>query len=355
MSPVAPTPATLVADEFLSYLQIRRGMSVPGYLRAPVEVPDGWETYTYYLQLHGRNRLPPEFRQPLTLRVLAGPEGLPRLRREWRVQNWLAQQGYPVARPLLREEDAGFLGGPFMLMQWVDGTRLLERILRDYFALLWAPARMAEVHAQLHALPVQDLPQPRRSFLDRQLETFQAVVDECGVHGLAPGVDWLRAHRPAEIEAPCLLHLDFHAKNILTHGARIAAVLDWSEAQSGDRHADVAMALLMIDVAPVQDASRLDRLMLPIGRFLTHHLYLNAYRSNLPLDRRRLRYYQAWAAMWRLSYFGRWLTDGPHVTGYKPTAVRHVRKMLVSRLERYFQRFSGTAIRLGLPVAPGEE
>ena len=75
--PVAPTPASLVAAEFLSYLQIRKGLSVPGYLQPPEAVPDGWETYMYRLQLHGRNRLPPGLRRLLALRVYAGPEGLP--------------------------------------------------------------------------------------------------------------------------------------------------------------------------------------------------------------------------------------------------------------------------------------
>ena len=346
--PVAPTPASLVAAEFLSYLQIRKGLSVPGYLQPPEDVPDGWETYTYRLQLHGRNRLPSALRRPLALRVYAGPEGLPRLRREWTLQTRLAELGYPVARPVLMEEDVGFLGGPFLLMEWIEGERLLEQLLRDYFALLWAPARMAEVHVRLHELPVGGLSRPDRPFLERELETLQAAVDEHRLSGLAPGVDWLRAHRSPEEAPACLMHLDFHAKNILTQPGRIAAVLDWSEADFGDRYADVGMALHMIDEAPVEDASWIDRVMLPIGRFLTHALYLSAYRRRLPLDRRRLRYYQAWAALRRLTWYGCWLSVGPHVMGYKPAAARHARRGHVAGLERYFQRYTGVAVRLGL-------
>ena len=349
-NPVAPTPASLVAAEFLSYLQIRKGLNVPGYLSPPEEVPDGWATYTYRLQLHGRNRLPPPLRRPLALRIYAGPEGLPKLRRDWTLQTRLAELGYPVARPVLLEEDAGFLGGPFLLMEWVEGERLLDLLLRNYFALLWAPWAMAEAHARLHRLPVEGLPVPDRPFLDRQLEALQAVVDDHGLRGLAPGVEWLRAHRPAEAEPPCLLHVDFHAKNILTRNGRIAAVLDWSEADFGDRHADVAMALLMIEVAPVEEASWWDRLMLPIGRWLLRTMYRNAYGRRLGLDRGRLRYFQAWAALWRLSLYGRCLSAGPHVVGYKPAVVRHLRPGLVADLERYFQRFTGVAIRLGLSV-----
>jgi aminoglycoside phosphotransferase (APT) family kinase protein len=335
-------------------MQTRKGLSVPGYLRPPEEVLDSWETYTYQLQLHGRRQLPAALRRPLALRVYAGPEGLPRLRRDWVLQKRLWELHYPVARPLLREENSSFLGGPFLLMQWVEGERLLKSLLGNYFALLWAPGAMAEVHARLHQAPLNGLPVPRRPFLDRQLEAFQEIVDAYDLHGLAAGLNWLREHRPAEPEAPSLLHLDLHAKNILMHRGRIAAVLDWSEADFGDPHADVAMALLMIDLAPVEEASWWDRVMLPAGRFLVRSLYRYCYSRRAPLDRGRLHYYQAWAAFWRLMLYGRWLAAGPHVVGYKPSAVRHIRPGLVAALEQYFKRFTGVVIRLGLPIPPLE-
>ena len=344
---LSPTPASLVAAEFLSYLQIRKGLSVPGYLQAPEDVPDGWETYTYRLQLHGRNRLPSFLRRPLALRVYAGPEGLPRLRREWTMQSWLAEQGYPVARPVLMEEDPGFLGGPFLLMEWVEGERLLERLLRDYIALFWRRPHGRSSRPAARAAGAR--PARPGSAVSRT-----GTGDAPGRRGYAPfvrpgpGVNWLRAHRPPEVAPPCLLHLDFHAKNILTQPGRIAAVLDWSEADFGDRHADVGMALHMIDEAPVEDASWIDRVMLPLGRFLTHVRYLNVYRRRLPLERRRLRYYQAWAALRRLTWYGCWLSAGPHVMGYKPAAVRHAQRGHVAGLEHYFKRYSGVTVRLGL-------
>ncbi|HBI43865.1 MAG TPA: hypothetical protein DDY78_13600 [Planctomycetales bacterium] len=346
---VAPTPASLVAAELLSYLQIRKGLSGLEYLQAPGIIPDGWETYTYRLQFQVQTAA--TLRGPLVLRVYHGPEGLPRLRREFMLQRRLAELHYPVARPVMAEEDPGFLGGPFLLMEWVEGDMLLHRILHDYFALLWGPQQMADVHARLHQLPLQGLLGPDRPFLERQLETLKAMVDDYDLTGLAPGLDWLRAHRPAEAESPSLLHLDFHPKNLLVHKGRCTAVLDWSESDVGDHHADAAVALLMIDTAPVEEASAWDRFMLPIGRFLTHELYRYSYRRRLPLDGRRLRYYQAWAAFRRLSWYGSWIAAGPQVMGYKPGAVGHVRPGHVADLERYFQRYSGVAIRLELPLS----
>jgi aminoglycoside phosphotransferase (APT) family kinase protein len=347
--PVAAAPASLVADELLAYMQSRKGLTGLEYLVAPEAIPDGWETYIYRLQFVDQKESSTPYHGPLVLRVYHGPEGLPRLRREFQLQRRLADLHYPVARPLMAEEDPGFLGGPFLLMEWVEGEMLLNRILYDYTALLWGPQQMAEVHARLHQLPLDGLPRPDKPFLERQLERLQIAVDDYHLIGMAAGLNWLRAHRPPEVESPSLLHLDFHPKNLLVHKGRCAAVLDWSESDFGDRHADAANALLMIDTAPVEEASAWDRFMLPIGRFLTHEFYLYTYRRRLPLDGRRLRYYQAWSAFRRLSWYGGWLAAGPQVMGYKPGAVGHVRPGHVADLEKYFQRYTGVAIELRLP------
>ena len=350
-TPVAPTPAALVAAEFVSYLQTQKGLKVAGYLDPPRAPPGaGWETYTYRLQLLPSGRLPAALRRPLGLRVYAGPEGLPRLRRDWTLQTRLVELRYPVARPVFREEDPSFLGGPFILMEWVEGEPMLDRLRYDYFAFLWAPWATADLHARLHRMPVEGLPVPERSFLDRQLETLEAAVQEHGLTGLAPGMDWLRAHRPPEPETPSLLHLDFHPKNLLTRQGRIAAVLDWSESDFGDRHADLGAALTLMDAGPLEDASWLDRVMLPIGRFFMRAQYCRGYASRLPLDRKRLHYYQAWGALRRLSWYGCWVCAGPHVMGYKPGAVQHVRRRHVAALERYFEKYTGVAVQFGLAL-----
>ena len=345
----APNPASLVADELLSYLQTRKGISGLTYLRPPEEITDGWEAYTYRLQLDGPGLLPTRLRRPLALRVYAGPEGLPGLRRDWALQRRLHAEQYPVARPVLVEEDPGFLGGPFLLMEWVEGEMMLYRLMRDYFALCWAPWGLADLHARLHRLPVGDLA-PRRPFLERELEAIETAVAESGLDGLAAGAEWLRRRRPADAESPSLLHLDFHPKNILVRDNRCAAVLDWSESDVGDRHADVAMALVLMESAPVDDAGAINRVMLPVGRAITRMMYYNGYRRRMPLDPVRLRYYKAWAALRRLARYGRWVRVGPHVNGYKPEAPSYVRPDHVAKLERCFARSSGVAVRLGLPM-----
>jgi aminoglycoside phosphotransferase (APT) family kinase protein len=345
----AAAPASLVADELLAYLRDHKGLGGLEYFQAPQDITDSWETYIYRLQFLSQKKTPADFQKPLVLRIYDPREGPARMRHEFTVQRRLADLAYPVARPLLAEEDPRFLGGPFLLMEWIEGDMLLHRLMHDYTSLLWAPQQMAEVHARLHQLPLDGLPRPTKPFLERQLETLQASVENYHLRGFEAGLDWLRDHRPPEAQTPSLIHLDFHPKNLLVHQGRVTAVLDWSESDIGDRHADAANALLMIDTAPVEEASAWDRFMLPIGRFFTHRYYLRTYRRRLPLDGECLRYYQAWAAFRRLSWYGGWLAAGPQVMGYKPGAVVHVRPGHVADLERYFQHYAGVAVRLELP------
>jgi aminoglycoside phosphotransferase (APT) family kinase protein len=346
MSTPPETPAA-VAGGLLSYCRGRLGGRGLHYRRPPAAVPNGWETYTYRLQFAGRGRLPDAFRRPLALRLYAGAPALPRARREFRLRRRLAELGYPVARPALLEEDAGFLGGPFLLSEWAAGRTLLGLLHPHPWSMGWAPLRMAEAHARLHRLPAGLLPHPSRPFLDRTLDELGSVVARCGLRGLAPGLRWLRGRRPPPAdEPPCLLHLDFHPDNILMHGGRCAAVLDWGDADVGDRHADAATTLFIVATAPVDAATAWDRLLLPLGRLLLRCRYLRGYRRRLPLDRGRLRYFGAWAALRRLATLGRWLHDGPAATGCKPAVLDYLRPDYVAAVERYFRRCSGVAVRL---------
>ena len=261
----------------------------------------------------------------------------------------MAARDYPVARPVWMEEDSDFLGGPFQVMECVAGDTLLNLLLKDHFALWWALPQMADVHARLHQMPLEELTVPARPFLDRQMEDLQAAVDDYGLRGLAPGVAWLRRRRSPPAP-PCMVHMDYHPGNILMRDGRRAAVLDWSEADIGDRHADLGKALFTIDAGPVEDPSPWERLVLPVGRWLTHHGYLHAYRRRLPVDPERLRYYQALAALQRLTWYGRWLAAGPRVMGFKPGAEDRVRPGHVAEVERYFERHSGVSIRLDVPL-----
>jgi aminoglycoside phosphotransferase (APT) family kinase protein len=345
--PVHDTSAALLA-----YLQRRWKAPDLGYRQPPSVIPDGWETNTYRFQVESNQSLPASFTCPLVLRAYTSSRGLSHLRHEFAVQRHLSRLNYPVAAPLLEEEDTRMLGGPFMLMQCVPGQTLLEFLLRHPLRIWDYPGRMARLQRRLHALPVNDFPAPAGDFLSRSLDKLTATVGACRFDGLIPGLDWLRANRPASPASPCIIHQDFHPANLMIHEGRFQAVLDWSDADVGDYHADVAATLLLMDAAPVELKSLWRRLISVPGQFLLRRCYFHAYGEGQPIDRPILRYYQAWAAFRRLCVWGQWHYAGPQTTGAKSSTVQRTSPERLDYLVRYFERYAGVAVSLR-PISMG--
>jgi aminoglycoside phosphotransferase (APT) family kinase protein len=211
----------------------------------------------------------------------------------------------------------------------------------------WAPSAMAEAHVRLHRLPVEGLQPPRQPFLDRSLEDLGSVLADCGLRGLGAGYRWLADHRPLACEPPSLLHLDFHPDNVVMRQGRCQAVLDWSEADVGDRHADIGATLFLIEAAPVPRSTAWQDGLVPLGRWILRRRYLRAYRRLLAVDDERVRFYRAWAALRRLATYGCWLRSGPRAAGYQPEALARLHRRDVAAAEKYFHRWTGVSVRLG--------
>lgn len=160
--------------------------------------------------------------------------------------------GIPVARPLWLETDLRFLGAPFMVSMKAPGTttgsavgalneQLSERMLYD----------IAEVLARIHNMPLKpDDPRITQSHLGkwinyRTLNELYPVnadywhnqaelSDIADSPAIARAYSWLKRYPPSCDQPPALLHGDYGLHNILMHGGRISAVLDWEGAQLGD-------------------------------------------------------------------------------------------------------------------------
>jgi aminoglycoside phosphotransferase (APT) family kinase protein len=319
---------------------------VAGFAEPPALLPAGWEAYVYRFRLRGP-ALPAGFDRPLVLRLYAGPAGRPRARREFVAHSHARRHGYPVPEPLLLEEDGGPLGGPFLIMENVPGETLLDRLRGNCLRAPEVPARLARMHARLHALPTDGLAVPAGPFLARQLDALRRTARACDLRGLAAGVRWLDARRPPESAAPRLLHLDFHPVNLIVRPDGTCAALDWSEADVGDVHADLAMTLLLLRHGPVVGLSTSERLLAPLTRWFLARRYGIVYGREAAIDRDLLRYYAAWACLRRLATYGQWLHAGPLSTGSKPAALRRVTPAHVRELQRFFARLTGITPDLG--------
>ena len=110
--------------------------------------------------------MPPPFERPLTLRIYGGAGGSPRARHEFAVLRHMHSLAYPVPEPLHLEEDCSVFGGPFLLLEWVPGITLLDRLRQRFRRFLEVPTRLAEMHRRLHELPIAGFPAPPGEFLD---------------------------------------------------------------------------------------------------------------------------------------------------------------------------------------------
>jgi aminoglycoside phosphotransferase (APT) family kinase protein len=343
---VAGRSPTEIAVDLLHYLSDR--FAAPGlhFAQEPTPVTDGWETFIYHFRLRGAEALPEELRGPLTLRLFAGSQGVPRGRHQYEVQQFLRRHGYPVPAPLLWEERCDTLGGPFMLMEQVPGPTVLRWLLDRPWMVIVEAERMAELQARLHRLPAADFPHPAGPLLGRKLDEIQEIIRRFDLRSLAPGLDWLRARRPQEPASPSIIHLDFHPLNLIHRPWQFPAVLDWDTADVGDPHADVATTLLFLRCGPSAATNWWERLVTWVGRTLLEGCYQFALRRRMALDSGKLSYYLALALLLRLAHCGRFLLAGPEVTGAKPSVVRRLNRDHLDVLCEHFRRVTGVALRL---------
>jgi aminoglycoside phosphotransferase (APT) family kinase protein len=340
--------STDVAARFIDYLRRRWGLPKLLYAVAPRPVPHGWETYTYRFRLRETAGLPAAHVRPLILRIYASPLSLSCARRERLIEDYLRPLGFPVAKCLLLEEDPVTLGGPFLVSEQAEGESFSDYLYRHPWRILDLPYSMGRLHAELHQIPINPALQKSTPFLERQLGQIERLIEENSLRELGPGHSWLRAHQPTTHEPPALLHLDYHPLNLLYDGAVGFTVLDWSQIDVGDRHADVAVAKMFMDCMQIRRPGWWQGFNFWGGRVLLRSGYIAGYRRCLPLDSDRLAYYCAWAALRRLCMYGACLKIRTTISWWKPASLGNLSQEHIDSFCRYFKRVTGVPITLSV-------
>lgn len=171
------------------------------------------------------------------------------IEREYRVIRALAGTGVPVPAARLLCEDAGVIGTPFFVMDYVAGRVFTDPTLPDL-----APAErggvygaMAETLARLHGVDWQaaglaDYGRPE-NYVARQIARWSKQYEASKTEDI-PAMDrlieWLPGHIPAN-EETTLAHGDYRLGNLIFDPAepRVVAVLDWELSTLGHPLADL--------------------------------------------------------------------------------------------------------------------
>ncbi|MBB5707414.1 phosphotransferase family protein [Sphingopyxis panaciterrulae] len=178
------------------------------------------------------------------------------LARELKLMRALAQTDVPCARLVEGTTATDVIGGPFLVMEWVDGftprdpmpgcfadDRGNRRALGD--AVIDALAKIALVDWQ--GVGLGDFGKPD-GFLDRQVDRWLSQFQRNQVRNLSEldqVVTWLRTNAPSNT-SPGLMHGDYSFANVMVARdapARIAAIIDWELATIGDPLLDLGHLL----------------------------------------------------------------------------------------------------------------
>ena len=282
---------SVVSDLLINWLKAELGDEVE-YAEPLKTITGGFETFTFGFRLSNASD---ELSGPLILRLFRQRGHSHQGKREAAFQNALAGLGYPVPRVEIVAEAPGLGGQPFNIMERVPGHTLGEEMIAPGADFPAEIARLAHIQARLHTIPTQPVQDalsesgiPSEQYnIWNQFKVLQRYVEQPGLTHLAPLVEWLNAHRPADREHLVICHGDFQPFNVMMNDGKVSGVIDWPGGSFADPEYDVAVA--------ITDMSILAGVVLPEARPMLDavpDLYAAGYRERGELDDDRLRYYQ---------------------------------------------------------------
>jgi len=174
------------------------------------------------------------------------------MEREFRVLSAVADTDVPAPKPLALA-GADDEGGPFLVMECVDGFPILDDLPPAYppglDSLRAVGLATMEALARLHSVDwraagLEGFGKPT-GYLERQLRRFTGLWEHNATREIAALDDvtrWLGEHIP-ESGPATVVHGDYRLGNVMFTGDRLSAIFDWELATIGDPLADIGYLL----------------------------------------------------------------------------------------------------------------
>jgi aminoglycoside phosphotransferase (APT) family kinase protein len=245
-----------IASYLASKLPHARDLALSDFIHSP----GGWshEIYIFYANWNADGRAR---RQGFCLRKDPG-SGLLRelssLHDQFRVIKALEATLAPTPKAYWYEEDPALLGGPFFVMEKVEGevpnpwSRAGKQFYADAAGRGKLPRSFVEALASLHnldwraaGLDFLGVPGIGKNFVLREIAKWESLIDRSARKpepALTELLMWLRANAP-ETSRLAFVHGAYRTGNLIVKDDAIAAIIDWELQVIGDPMYDVAYVL----------------------------------------------------------------------------------------------------------------
>lgn len=247
-------------DTIIAYLQTKLPHANELTLSQFTHSPGGWSHEIYIFYAHWK-----EDGQPVTrgmcLRKDPGA-GLLRelsdLKEQYRVLQALESTAAPTPKVYWYEEDTSILGGPFFVMEKVEGEvpNPWSKVGKQYYAEAATrsklPKSFVEALASLHnldwkaaGLDFLGIPGPGNNFALREIAKWESLIQQSlrkPEPVLTEVLMWLKANAP-KAQRLAFVHGAYRTGNLIVKDDAIAAIIDWELQVIGDPMYDVTYVL----------------------------------------------------------------------------------------------------------------
>ena len=217
--------------------------------------------------------------------------------REFALLEVVHRYGVPVPRVYWPCDGPSVLGGPFYVMDRIEGETIPRRIFRSEAlgeARAKLPEQLGRALARIHAVDLDregldglTEPPAARSAAEVQLAQLRAGIDLAARPSptLELAYRWLERRVPGEGHLT-LVHGDFRVGNVVVGPEGLRSILDWELAHVGDPHEDLAWMC-----AKTWRFGEVDK---PVGGLGPLEPFYETYEkvSGRTLDRSALRYWE---------------------------------------------------------------
>jgi len=249
-----------IEQKICEYLQRRIPEATGLTLGEFVQAAGGWshEIYVFDAQWHQAGEA---LRRGFCLRKDPGV-GLLRelsdLKQQFLVLRALEPTAAPTPKAYWYEDDASLLGGPFFVMEKVEGQvpNPWSRAGKQFYAEAAnrgkLPRSFVEALASLHnldwraaGLDFLGVPGPGKNFALREIDKWEGLIRQSlrkPEPVLTEILMWLKVHAP-EAQRLAFVHGAYRTGNLIVRDDAVAAIIDWELQVIGDPMYDVAYVL----------------------------------------------------------------------------------------------------------------